>query len=159
MAAVRHLGFVGRDSDHPRWPLSGPYCCAKFGWNRWSSFNNTKLSIFCKFGWKTPIHTPQNWSFWGYLTPKNAQQYQQPPPQKKHILRESASFESSSVKIRRRVWLVGEFPKKGINNFFKILSFHPFSAVAEGVPVCKKCVQSFSSLSWTRPSGITEKRG
>ena len=33
------------------------------------------------------------------------------------------------------------------------------SPVAEGVPVCKKCARSFSSLSWTRPCGITEKWG
>ena len=31
MAAVRHLGFVGRDWDHPRQPLGGFYRCAKFG--------------------------------------------------------------------------------------------------------------------------------
>ena len=34
-----------------------------------------------------------------------------------------------------------------------------FSPVAEGVPVWKKCARSFSSLSWTRPCGITEKWG
>ena len=33
------------------------------------------------------------------------------------------------------------------------------SPVAEGVPVCKKCARSFSSLSWTGPCGITEKWG
>jgi len=31
MAAVRNLGFVGRDWDHPQWSLSGFYRCAKFG--------------------------------------------------------------------------------------------------------------------------------
>jgi len=35
MAAVRHLGFVGRllvnTMDHPRRPLDGLYRCAKFG--------------------------------------------------------------------------------------------------------------------------------
>ena len=30
MAAVRHLGFVGADWDHPRRPLDGLYRCAKF---------------------------------------------------------------------------------------------------------------------------------
>ena len=42
-------------------------------------------------------------------------------------LRESASFEPSCVKIRRRVWPVGEFPKKGINKFKKSVIFHPFA--------------------------------
>ena len=30
MAAVRHLGFVVRCWDHPRWPLGGLYRCAEF---------------------------------------------------------------------------------------------------------------------------------
>jgi len=34
---------------------------------------------------------------------------------KRHSARESASFEPSSVKIRREVWPVGEFLKDGIN--------------------------------------------
>jgi len=35
------------------------YLCAKFGQNRCNSFDNMKLSIFCTFGLKTPIHTPK----------------------------------------------------------------------------------------------------
>jgi len=34
----------------------GLYHCAKFGWNRCSSFDNMKLSVFCMFGLKTSIH-------------------------------------------------------------------------------------------------------
>jgi len=29
-----------------------------------------KFSIFCPFGLKMPIHTPQNWGFGGILPPK-----------------------------------------------------------------------------------------
>jgi len=42
--------------DQSRRSLGGLYRSAKFGWNRWSSFDNIKLSIFCPFGLKTPIH-------------------------------------------------------------------------------------------------------
>jgi len=56
--------------------LGGLYRCAKFGWNLCSSFNNVKLSIFCPFGLKTPIHAPQNWGFGG-ISPQNGEQYQQ----------------------------------------------------------------------------------
>jgi len=34
----------------------GLYRCAKFGWNRRSTFDNMKVLIFCAFGLKTPIH-------------------------------------------------------------------------------------------------------
>ena len=49
--------------------------------------------------------------------------------QKGTSLRESASFEQSCAKIRRRVWPVGELPKKRvINKFLKnSVIFHPFA--------------------------------
>ena len=62
MAAVSNLGFVGRALgiwDHPRRLLGGLYRCAKFGWNRCSTFDNMKVLIFCVFGLKTPIHAPK----------------------------------------------------------------------------------------------------
>ena len=66
MAAVRHLGFVGRLLGPPTttswWSLS----FAKFGWNRCSSFDYMKLSIFCPFGLKTPIHAPKIGVFGGF---------------------------------------------------------------------------------------------
>jgi len=37
MAAIRYLGFV-MCSDHPRRAFGGLHRCAKFGWNRCSSF-------------------------------------------------------------------------------------------------------------------------
>ena len=51
--------LLGAYWDQKRWPLGGLYRCAKFGWNRCSSFDTMKLSIFCPFGLKTPIHAPK----------------------------------------------------------------------------------------------------
>jgi len=45
--------------DNPRRLLGGLYRCAKFGWNRCSTFDNMKVLIFCAFGLKTPIHAPK----------------------------------------------------------------------------------------------------
>ena len=53
------LDLSGAYSDHPRRLLGGLYCCAKFGWNRCSTFDNMKVLIFCAFGLKTPIHAPK----------------------------------------------------------------------------------------------------
>ena len=52
------LDLLGAYWDHPRRPLDGFHRCAKFGRNRCRSFDNMKLSIFCPFGLKTPIHAP-----------------------------------------------------------------------------------------------------
>ena len=59
MAAVRHLGFVMRVWGHPRRAFGGLYHCAKFGWNRSSSFDNMHVFRFREFGLKTPIHAPK----------------------------------------------------------------------------------------------------
>ena len=45
--------------DHPRRAFGGLYHCAKFGWNRCSSFDNMHVFGFREFGLKTPIHTPK----------------------------------------------------------------------------------------------------
>ena len=45
--------------DHPRRAFGGLYHCAKFGWNRCSSFDNMHFFRFREFGLKTPIHTPK----------------------------------------------------------------------------------------------------
>jgi len=44
--------------DHPRKAFDGLYHCAKFGWNRYSSFDNIGLHVFRirEFGLKKPIH-------------------------------------------------------------------------------------------------------
>ena len=79
---------------------TGLYRCAKFDRNRCISFDNMKLSIFCPFGLKTPIHAPKIGGFGGFH-PKMGSNVNEPP--KGTSLRESASFEPSIVKIRRRV--------------------------------------------------------
>ena len=62
-----------------------------------------KLSKFCPFGLKTPIHAPKL-GFSGDFTPKMGSNVNETP--KMDILarvHDSTSFEPSSVKIRRRV--------------------------------------------------------
>ena len=66
MAAVRHLGFVGRVLGHPRRLLGGLYRCAEFGLNRCRTVDNMKVLIFCAFGLKTPIHAPKIGVFGGF---------------------------------------------------------------------------------------------
>jgi len=53
------LDLSGTYWDHPRRLVGGLYRCAKFGWNRCSTFDNMKVLIFCAFGLKTPIHAPK----------------------------------------------------------------------------------------------------
>ena len=64
MAASAILYMLGVYWDHPR-RLLGLYRCAKFGWNRCSTFDNMKVLIFCVFGLKTPIHPPPKLGFLG----------------------------------------------------------------------------------------------
>ena len=71
MAAVRVRG------DHPRRAFGGLYHCAKFGWNRCSSFDNMHVFRFREFGLKTPIHAPK--LFLGCLTPLNGEQCEKIP--------------------------------------------------------------------------------
>jgi len=62
------LDLSGAHWDHPQRLLADLYRCAKFGWNRCSTFDNMKVLIFCAFGLKTPIHAPKIEVF-GDLTP------------------------------------------------------------------------------------------
>jgi len=64
------------------------------------TFDNMKLSIFCPFGLKMPIHAPKIEVFLGGISPQNEQQNQTNHGTSLH---KSASFEELSVKIRRRV--------------------------------------------------------
>jgi len=66
MAASAILDMSGVDWGHPRRLLGGLYRCAKFGLNRWGTFDNMKRSIFCPFGLKTPIHAPKIGVFGGF---------------------------------------------------------------------------------------------
>ena len=45
--------------DHPRRAFGGLYHCAKFGWNRCSSFDNMQVLVFRDLGLETPIHAPK----------------------------------------------------------------------------------------------------
>jgi len=74
----------------------GLYHCAKFGYDRCSSFHNMNISIFDMFGWKMPIHAPEI-GVWGNLIPKMGCNINE--SQKGTSLRESASFEPLSVKM------------------------------------------------------------
>ena len=62
------LDFSGAYWDHPRRLLGGLYRCAKFGWNRCSTFDNIEVLIFCAFCLKTPVHAPKI-GFLANLTP------------------------------------------------------------------------------------------
>ena len=53
-------------SDHPRRAFGGLYNCAKFGWNRYSSFDNMQVLVFRDLGLKTPIHAPKIGVFGGF---------------------------------------------------------------------------------------------
>ena len=66
MAASAILDMTGVYWDHPRRLLGGLYRCAKFGWNRCSTFDNMKVLIFCAFGLKTPIYAPKIGVFGGF---------------------------------------------------------------------------------------------
>ena len=69
--------------DHPRRAFGGLYHCAKFGWNRRSSFDNMHVFRFREFGLKTPIHAPKLGDF-GVFNPLNGVQCKKFPI--RHIL-------------------------------------------------------------------------
>ena len=52
--------------DQPRRPFGGLYHCAKFGWNRYSSFDNMQVLLFRDLGLKIPIHAPKIRIFGGF---------------------------------------------------------------------------------------------
>jgi len=72
------LDLLGEHLDYPRRVLGDLYHCAKFGYDRCSSFNNMSVSIFGTSGWKTPIHAPKI-GFIGLSVPQNGLQYQRKP--------------------------------------------------------------------------------
>ena len=61
--------------DHPRRAFGGLYRCAKFGWNRCSSFDDMQVSVFRSFGLKMPIQAPKSGVF-GAFDPLNGNTYQ-----------------------------------------------------------------------------------
>jgi len=59
------LDLFGKYLDHPWRVLGNFYRCAKFGYDRFSSFDNMNVSIFGAFGWKKAYSRPKNWvSYW-----------------------------------------------------------------------------------------------
>jgi len=75
MAPSTNLDLLDTYLDHTRRMFLGLYHCAKFGWNRCSSFDNMKLSVFCVFGLKTSIHAPKV-VFKGKFYPLSGEQYE-----------------------------------------------------------------------------------
>jgi len=69
--------------DHSGRVLGGLYRCAKFGWNRLSSFDNMQVFLFCHCGLKMPIHTPKI-GVLGEFDALNREPYQRNP--ERHIL-------------------------------------------------------------------------
>ena len=113
MAAVRDLGFVMRVLGPPMHKEHlVVFITAKFGWNRCRSFDNMHVFRFREFGLKNAHSRPKIGGL-GFFDPLNGEPCEK--CQKGTSLRESASFEPSFVNIRRGVWPVGEFFKKGIN--------------------------------------------
>jgi len=51
--------FLGAYLDHPQRVIGGVYHCAKFGYDRYSSFDNMNVSIFGAYGWKKVYSRPQ----------------------------------------------------------------------------------------------------
>ena len=120
---------MGAYWDDPRRLLDGLYRCAKFGWNRWCSFDNMKLSIFCPFGLKTPIHTPKM-----DFTPKMGSNVNETP--KRHILARvrvvwAIKRENPSSRLTCR-WV----DEKRYNIFFVI--FHLFAQKPPHRRICTK---------------------
>jgi len=68
------------------WTIAKSICrCAKFGWNRRSSFNNIQVFTFCEFGLKMPIHIRFFFFFGGGgFNPVRGEAYQR--KFKRHIL-------------------------------------------------------------------------
>ena len=108
----RYQDLFGAYLNHQQWLFGGLYHCAKFGYDRCSSFYNMNISIFGTFPWKIPFHAPKIGAFWATWSPKWATittKAKSGTP-----LRESASFKPLSVKIWWAVWPVGAFFKKGV---------------------------------------------
>ena len=52
-------------SDHPQRAFCGLYRCAKFGWNRSSSFDNMHVFSISRVWLENAYSRPQNWFFFG----------------------------------------------------------------------------------------------
>ena len=95
MATVRHLGFVWGHIWTTHRVIGVVYHCAKFGYDRCSSFDSMNVSIFGAFGWKKVYSRPQIGILGTIWPPKWAAISTK--SQKGRSLREFASFETLSV--------------------------------------------------------------
>jgi len=66
-AAILDLTWVML--DHPRSAIAGISLILKFGLDPIYSFGDIAIFIFCRFGWKLPIHA-HFWGVLGYISPK-----------------------------------------------------------------------------------------
>jgi len=53
--------------DHPRSAIAGLSLMLKFGFDPIYSFGDITIFIFCRFGWKLPIHAHFG-EFWGIFS-------------------------------------------------------------------------------------------
>jgi len=56
MAAAAILDLISVMLDHPRSAIAGLSLILKFGFDPIYSFGGIAIFIFCRFGWKLPIH-------------------------------------------------------------------------------------------------------
>ena len=93
-------------SDRSRRALGGLYRCAKFSWNRYSSFDTMHVFRFCEFGLKTPIYAQKMFFFWGSNPIKRHP--------KRHILAQVRVVSAIMRENTPTGLTLGEFPEKGV---------------------------------------------
>jgi len=74
LVTLRHVRFVWHPFEHPQGVLGGLYHCAKFGYNRGSSFDNMTFLYLVNLAGKC-IFTLQILGVWGYLTKAKKARY------------------------------------------------------------------------------------
>ena len=84
MAAVRHLGFVGRRLRPTTTTFNSLYRCAKFGENRRVVSITWNFQYFARLAWKCLFTPPKLGVSGGGFHPKNGKQCQRNP--QRHIL-------------------------------------------------------------------------
>ena len=114
--------------------------CTRFGWNRCNTVSTVRnFQYFARFAWQrlTPKHC-----FCGILPLKWGGNINETA--KSHILaRVRVVWAISIVKIRRRVWPVGEFPKEGgyaYKEINMVLKFRYVSPICPEAPRGQICM-------------------
>jgi len=115
MAAICHRLFVIHRL-HPRRVFDGLCHCVRLGWNRWRSFDNMQVLLFCALGLKMSmsIHTPK--CFFCDLPPKWGAVLTR--PQKAHRCAKTRRMTCRSLKLihwcGRKNKAKNKYNKKGI---------------------------------------------